>query len=119
MIVIALLLAFFPLLDQIFFKTYSPIWELYLTAISVLLFIWQNFITNILYAAKKVWAANIYNNFSNLLKTVILLMLAYTHHVTVGSVIFTFGIVGPVIFFIYILLEKSITSYTLWRAKLS
>jgi O-antigen/teichoic acid export membrane protein len=106
MIVIALLLAFFPLLDQIFFKTYSPIWELYLTAISVLLFIWQNFITNILYAAKKVWAANIYNNFSNLLKTVILLMLAYTHHVTVGSVIFTFGIVGPVIFFIYILLEK-------------
>ena len=52
-IVLLVLFIGFPWLDEVFFKTGAPLPELYLTAISVLFYIWQNFFTNILFAAKK------------------------------------------------------------------
>lgn len=105
-IVIAVLVIFFPFLDRVFFKTGAPVWELYLTAISVLFFIWQNSISNILFAAKKFLKANIYLNISNLIRAVLLIALVYLHQVSVGSVIFVFGIVGPLVFFLIILWDK-------------
>jgi len=105
-IVIGILFILFPYLDKVFFKTNAPIWELYLTCFSVLFLIWQNFVTNILFAAKKFLKANIYSNLANVIKTLLLFILVATKTVTVGSVIFVFGIVGPIIFFLFLFLEK-------------
>ncbi|MBI4973194.1 oligosaccharide flippase family protein [Candidatus Roizmanbacteria bacterium] len=105
-IVIAVLFVTFPYLDTFFFKTGAPLIELYLTAISVLFFIWQNFLGNCLYAAKRVFQNNVYNNVANLAKTFVIIALALTHTVTVGSIIFTFGIVGPVVFFVLVYINK-------------
>ncbi len=105
-IIIAILLVSFPLLDKVFFKTGSPWWELALTSISVLFLIWQNFLQNILFATKKFVKTNLYLNIANIIKTLIVFALAATHHVTVGSVIFVFGILGPLIFYALLFLEK-------------
>lgn len=118
-VVIGFLFLFFPYLDRVFFKTGAPVWELYLTAISVLFFIWQNFIMNILFAAKKFFHANLYLNVSNVLKTVVVLFLTYTHTVSVGSVIFTFGILGPLIFFAILFFEKKDLVFILVKSKVN
>ena len=77
--VIAGLLVSFPYLDKVFFKTGAPLWELWLTSLSVLFFIWQNFFQNILFATKKFMKTNIYLNLSNVIKTAIIFFLALTH----------------------------------------
>ena len=105
-IVIAILVIFFPFLDKVFFKTGAPVWELYLTSISVLFFIWQNSISNILFAAKKFLKANIYLNISNLVRALLLIALVLLNQVSVGSVIFVFGIIGPLVFFLILLWDK-------------
>lgn len=105
-IVIGFLLITFPFLDKVFFKTHAPLYELYLTTISVLFLIWQNFVQNIMYAAKKFVHANIYLNLANLAKTILLFVLLWLHIATVGWVIFIFGILGPLVFFALLFIEK-------------
>ena len=105
-IVIGFLLITFPWLDVVFFKTKAPVLTLYITAISVLFFIWQNFLSNCLYVAKRVLQVNIYSLIANIVKTVIVIILAVTHFISVGLIIFVFGIVGPVIFFILVYSSK-------------
>lgn len=117
-IFIAILLICFPYLDAIFFKTGAPSWELEMTAISVLFFIWQNFILNIFYASKKIWKANIYNNTSNIIKTVLLFVLAYLGMINVGTIIFVYGIIGPVIFFVMLLVEKRDLIFVLAKSEI-
>ncbi|MBI4009534.1 oligosaccharide flippase family protein [Candidatus Roizmanbacteria bacterium] len=104
--VIAVLLISFPFLDKVFFKTDAPWSELALTSISVLFLIWQNFLQNILFAAKKFVKTNVYLNIANIIKTLIVFLMIYLKIITVGSVIFVFGILGPVIFFFLLFLEK-------------
>lgn len=98
--VIITLILLFPWLDRVFFKTGAPISDLYLTAISVLLFIWQNFLTNILFAAKRFLRANLYINAANIIKTIFVLLVAYFGSINVGVIIFAFGILGPLTFFL-------------------
>lgn len=105
-VIIIFLFIFFPTLDKYFFKTGAPISVLYFTALSVLFFIWQNFLGNCLYAAKRVLLNNIYANIANIIKTVIILIMAATHSITVSGVIIVFGIVGPIISFILVFLGK-------------
>ncbi|MBP7967103.1 oligosaccharide flippase family protein [Candidatus Woesebacteria bacterium] len=105
-IIIIILFITFPYLDKVFFKTGAARWELYLTAISVLLLIWQNFFTNILFATKKFLKANLYINIANLIKTIIIFYLNYTGFISVGIVMFVFGILGPIIFFLLILIRN-------------
>lgn len=105
-VVIGALLISFPFLDKVFFKTGAPWWELWLTSFSVLFLIWQNFLQNILFAAKKFVKTNIYLNVANVLKTIVVFLLILTKTVAVGSVIFVFGILGPVIFFLLLFFEK-------------
>jgi len=105
-IVIVMLLVTFPTLDKAFFKTGAPLSEMYLTSLMVLFLIWQNFALNILFAAKKFIRANLYLNVSNVIKTAAILLLAATRQVSVGSILFVYGILGPVIFFLLIFLEK-------------
>lgn len=105
-VVITLLFIFFPYLDRIFFKTGAPFWELYLTTFSVLFFIWQNYAINSLNAAKKFIQSNLFLNLSNLLKTLLIFILIPLKLVNVGTVIFTFGIFGPAIFFLMLFFDK-------------
>jgi len=105
-LVIAGLFISFPYLDKVFFKTGAPLWEMWLTSFSVLFFIWQNFFQNILFATKKFMKTNIYLNLANLIKTAIIFLMIITKNVTVGSVIFIFGIIGPIIFFLLLIFEK-------------
>lgn len=105
-IIITLLLIFFPYLDKIFFKTGAPISELYLTTFSVLFFVWQNYAINALNAAKKFFKANLFLNLSNIIKTAVIIILIPFKTVNVGSIIFTFGILGPLVFFILLFFEK-------------
>ncbi len=106
LIVISVLFITFPYLDRIFFKTNAPKWELYMTTISVLFFIWSNFFLNILYASKKFLKANIYSLIANIIKTIVIIGFALVGKLYVGTVIFVFGIIGPTVFFILILYEK-------------
>lgn len=115
--IIILLIFTFPFLDEVFFKTQAPSWELNLTAISVLFFIWQNFILNILSAAKKFFEANLYLNLANLGKTALLGFLILINKVTVGTVIFTFGIVGPLIFFFLTIIKRRQTLVNFLQAR--
>lgn len=118
LIVISALLFSFPYLDRVFFKTHAPISELYITTFSVLFFIWQNFVSNLLFAAKKFLKANLYNNLANVLKTILIFYLALTRTVTVGTVIFVFGIVGPALFFLLLFFEKKDFIFTLLKSKI-
>ncbi|HRN69663.1 MAG TPA: oligosaccharide flippase family protein [Candidatus Woesebacteria bacterium] len=97
--VIITLFLFFPYFDSIFFKTGVEKWVLFVTTFSILLFIWQNFIGNIFAASKKFLASNIYINIANIVKTLTLLFFWYIGNISVGTVIFTFGIVGPTVYF--------------------
>jgi len=117
LIVIAILLISFPTLDKMFLKTNAPIWEMYLTCFSVLFLIWQNFVSNILFAAKKFLKVNIYSNIANVLKTAVIITLAITKTVTVGSIIFVFGMVGPIIFFFLLFLEKKDLVFILLKSE--
>ncbi|CAN5187064.1 hypothetical protein BH09PAT2_BH09PAT2_02210 [soil metagenome] len=105
-VIIVLLFILFPYLDKVFFKTNSHIITLYLTALSSLFFIWQNFFTNILFAAKKFYIANLYVNIANIFKTVLIGILALTGYLSVGVVILVFGIIGPAVFFLLIFLKN-------------
>lgn len=104
-IVIVILFIIFPYLDKVFFKTNSHILTLYITALSSLFFIWQNFFTNVLFAAKKFIPANVYINIANILKTIVIIGLALLGKLSVGVVIFVFGIMGPAIFFLLIMVR--------------
>lgn len=117
-IVIAALFISFPYLDKVFFKTNAPLWELWLTSFSVLFLIWQNFLQNILFAAKKFFKTNIYLNIANVLKTMILIIMMLTKTVTVGSVIFIFGIIGPLIFFLLLVFEKKDILHLFLRSRI-
>ena len=47
--------------------------------------------------------ANIYLSLSNLIKTIVIIVLAYMGKATVGIIIFVFGVVGPAAFFLLLL----------------
>lgn len=116
LIIITFLFIFFPYLDKIFFKTGAPWWELYLTTFSVLFFIWQNYAINALNAGKKFFQANFFLNLSNLVKTILILILIPLKMITVGSIIFAFGIFGPIVFFLMLFFEKKHLVFNILKA---
>jgi len=105
-LVIGVLFTTFPYLDKIFFKTGAPIHELYLTTFSVLFYVWQNYAINALNASKKFLQSNIYLNLANVIKTVVIIALIPLGMISVGSIIFVFGILGPLVFFLLLFMEK-------------
>jgi len=115
-IVIAFLLIAFPWLDAVFFKTHAHITTLYITLFAVLFFIWQNFLSNCLYVAKRVLQVNLYSLYANIAKTTLVLILAQMHLISVGIIIFVFGIVGPSVFFIFVYASKKNHMNAIMRA---
>jgi O-antigen/teichoic acid export membrane protein len=99
-VVIGLLILSFPQLDALFFKTGASYLTLTVSAISVLGFIWQNTLLNIMFAVKKFLEANLWLFISNFLKTLILFVLLPLNLVSVESVIIVFGLIGPLIFLV-------------------
>lgn len=104
-IIIALIFSF-PYLDKVFFKTGAPHLTLYLAAFSVLFYVWQNFLTNILLAANKFFRSNLYLNTANVVKTILIVALAYFGTLTISSVIVIFGMVGPLVYFLMLLAKN-------------
>lgn len=119
LIVIITLMLTFPFIDSVFFRTGAPLIDLYLTSLSVLLFIWQNFIWNCMAAARKFVKVNLYFNISNVFKTLLLIYLSLDREVSVSSVIFVFGVIGPLIFFLLLFLEKRELFKILVRTEIS
>lgn len=115
-IVIILLFIFFPTLDKIFFKTGASWWELYLTTFSVLFLIWQNYAMNSLLAAKKIFQANLFLNLSNLIKTIVIFVLLFFKLINIALIIFVFGILGPLIFFLFLFFDKKHVFYQIIKA---
>lgn len=118
LIIITFLFIFFPYLDKIFFKTGAPWWELYLTTFSVLFFIWQNYAINALNAGKKFFQANLFLNLSNIVKTILIFILIPLKMITVGSIIFVFGIFGPIVFFLMLFFEKKHLVFNILKASI-
>lgn len=116
-LVIIFLILFFPKLDALFFKTGESQLVLNITAISILFLLWQNTLLNVFFAAKKFFHANLYLNLANVVKTVSLGVLIYMHWVNVGSIIFTFAIIGPLFYFIFTFFGKRNTLNLFFRAK--
>lgn len=116
LIIIILIFIFFPSLDKYFFKTQAPFWELALTTFSVLCLIWQNYALNSLVATKKIFLAQFFLNLSNLLKTILILFLFYLKLINIASIIFIFGVFGPLIFFIFLFFEKKYVFYQIIKA---
>ena len=117
-IVILLLIFSFPFLDKVFFKTDASMTVFFLTAISTLFFIWQNFLQNCLYAAKQFVSTNIYINLANIIKALAIFLLIVLKAVSVTSIIFVFGVIAPLAFFIFVLIEKRRLIISLLKAKL-
>jgi len=114
--VLIIFAALLPQLDLVFFKTGAPLIDLYLTALSILFFIWQNFLTNILFAAKRFLRANIYINLANFIKMIALFAMVTTGNTSVGMVIAIFGIVGPLSFFLMMFSRNISLSREFWKA---
>lgn len=114
-VVLALLFAF-PTLDHLVFKTGASIFEMSLAAISIITFIWQNFILNLYFAAKKFLKANIYINISNLVRGALIFVAYYTHNVSVSSLIIILGLAGNIAFLLLVLYDRKNDLHSLIRA---
>ncbi|MEI6327497.1 MAG: oligosaccharide flippase family protein [Candidatus Roizmanbacteria bacterium] len=101
-VVIVALLVLFPTLDRSFFKTHAPYSALALTAISIALYVWQNTISNMLFAMKRFSQVNIWLNVSYVVRTVSLLALIPLGLVTIPNIIFLFGVISPLVFIVCI-----------------
>jgi O-antigen/teichoic acid export membrane protein len=63
---------------------------------------------NCLLAAKKVLKANLYLNVANITKTIVIIVATLFRSISIGWVIITFGVIGPVVFFLLVLLDKKV-----------
>lgn len=106
-VVIGLLLTF-DLLDTYFFKTDAGFIDFMLVSMMIIALVWQNFLINIFFAAKKYLQANLALNLSNLIRTIAIGILVVTGGVSVSSMIFMIGIFGPLVFFLCLLYDKSV-----------
>ncbi len=105
-IVVIVLLMLYPLLDSLFFKTNAGYVDMAISAVSIILFIWQNFLLNVYFAAKKFMKANLYLNISNVVRAVMLGILYVTNGISLTSVLVVLMIVGNAVFLFLVFLEK-------------
>lgn len=107
---------YFPQIDKIFFKTGASALAFNITALSILFYIWQNFITNSLFATKKFLIANVYVNISNVVKLFFILGVYLFYKISIETILLSFGVIGPITVFIlflknkYIVLKKILSS---------
>lgn len=101
-----LVYTFIGKIDEIFLKTDAP-WYLFLYAlIGAQMFIWQNFVRDVLNAAGRFLHINIAINLSNAIKVGLLIWLAVKGTLTISSTLIILMIIGPAIVFAIVLFER-------------
>ncbi len=98
LIAVALLIVFFPLIDRTFLHTNAAFATYLVTSLSILGFVWQNTIQNMLMAMGKFFEVNVWFNISNIIRLVALGFIYLYSQVTLFWVICIFGLVGPGVF---------------------
>jgi len=97
-IAVGLLIVLFPFLDSRFLHTNAPPLTYIITALSILGFVWQNTIQNMLMAMGKFFEVNAWFNVSNIVRLIALGIIYIYSSVTIFWIICIFGIVGPGVF---------------------
>ena len=108
-VAIVALIFLFPLIDRRVLHTGAPFVTLMVTALSILGFVWQNTVQNMLMAMGKFFEVNLWFNISNIVRLVVLAIIYAYSHVNIFWVICIFGIVGPGVFLgalIYVYLHR-------------
>lgn len=93
-------------IDYYFLKTQSSFFTLSLVILTIIFFVWQNFFLNVLNSIKKFYLSNLYLNLSNIIKLIFLIIFFLLKKINPQSVIFTFGVVGPLTVFLLIFYRK-------------
>ncbi|GIW62526.1 MAG: hypothetical protein KatS3mg090_0352 [Patescibacteria group bacterium] len=96
----------FEYLDKIFFKTSVSQLEVFLVCLSIVLFVWQNFLVNSYLAIKNIVFANLVVNFSNLIKAGLIIYLMSVSQINLVNVLFVLGVLGPLIVIVISLFYK-------------
>lgn len=95
-----------PQLDTYIFKTGADS-QLFLYAlIGTQLYIWQNFVRDVLNAAGRFMHINIVTNLSNLLKAILLVAAAGMGKLNIASVLIIMGIIGPLFVFVCVIAQR-------------
>lgn len=97
---LALLYAWVHDIDSHFLRTHATDHLFILALIGTQMYIWQNFLTDVLNASGHYLHINVSNNLSHLIRVCVLVLLAVTGHLTIGTILFVMGILGPSIVFI-------------------
>jgi O-antigen/teichoic acid export membrane protein len=77
-----------------------------ISALTVMLFIWQNFLLNIYFAAKKFLKANFYLNVSNVVRIIGLGIIYFGDMISIPSVMVVLMVLGNVTFMILVFIDK-------------
>ncbi len=96
----------FPFLDTHFFKTGADPVVIGILTGTLILFMVQNFVMNMLYASKQVVTVSIVANGSNVVRITILLLLVPLGMVNIASILFVIGIIGSLSFLVPIFILK-------------
>lgn len=115
-VIVCILFVGFDFLDSIFFKTDATTIEFFFTAVSIIALVWQNFLINIFFASKQFLKANIALNLSNFIRTLGILALIGMNMVSISSLLFMIGVIGPLFFYLILLRDKRIHIRELLKA---
>jgi|SRR3990167_7220791 len=95
-----------PHLDVRFFKTGAPQYQYMYALLGTQMFIWQNFVQDILNASGKFLQINIAINVANLIKAVLLIWLALAGMLGITQVLIVGGLIGPCIVFGLVVVQR-------------
>ncbi len=87
-------------IDTTYLKTFSPNIHFILMLVGTQLYIWQNYLSDTLNASGHFLHINISNNVSHVVRMAVLIALALTDSLSVGSILFVMGFIGPSVVFI-------------------
>ena len=103
---VVIALALTDYLDTHVFKLQAPFGYYLIALTGTFLFIIQNFVRDSLNAVGDFFHINVAQNISNAIKACLLLILATFSKITIGNTLFVLNIVGPLVVFAAVILER-------------
>ncbi len=91
-----------PHADAHFLHTNTATINLFLAAGISIFLIWQNFVMNCMFAAKKVLHANIFLNVANMVRTLTIFLIWWMDIINITYILMAFGLSGPITFFLLV-----------------
>lgn len=107
------------LIDNHFFKTGASSYLYLLAFAGTQMYIWLNFLRDVLNASGKFLEINIATNISNFIKALLLIFFAIRGTITIPHVLIILGIIGPLIVFVYVLVRRKWILRAITQAKTS